>query len=422
MIHIFDGAMGTMLQAGGLKPGACPELMNIDAPEVVRAIHEEYIAAGATIIETNTFGASRLKLAHYGLENRMEEINAAAVRIAKEAAGTRAKVAGSMGPTGRFIEPLGDLGFEEAYEGFREQAKALADAGADYLIIETCIDIQEMRAALLAAKEVTDLPIICQLSYSEDGRTVTGTDPESAAVILDGLGADVIGVNCSLGPEELVPVVKTLAASCRAPISVQPNAGMPFLRDGKTCFPTGPEEFGTWGPKLLAAGATYLGGCCGTTPAHIKALAESVRGLAEPVRAQGRRLLLCRLLSGLGVFHSLPRLVALRLCRLQLLGLLGDRRVALSLGCLFRFLDRRRDLLGARVHRLHGHVHRLFAQRLQLTLQLRRALLRGEGNALGVLDLGAGGLRRLLRLCRLCFGLRGGFLLPVQLARRFLRL
>ena len=291
MIHIFDGAMGTMLQAGGLKPGACPELMNIDAPEVVRAIHEEYIAAGATIIETNTFGASRLKLAHYGLENRMEEINAAAVRIAKEAAGTRAKVAGSMGPTGRFIEPLGDLGFEEAYEGFREQAKALADAGADYLIIETCIDIQEMRAALLAAKEVTDLPIICQLSYSEDGRTVTGTDPESAAVILDGLGADVIGVNCSLGPEELVPVVETLAASCRAPISVQPNAGMPFLKDGKTCFPMGPEEFGTWGPKLLAAGATYLGGCCGTTPAHIKALAESVRGLAEPVRAQGRRLL-----------------------------------------------------------------------------------------------------------------------------------
>ena len=291
MIHIFDGAMGTMLQAGGLKPGACPELMNIDAPEVVRAIHEEYIAAGATIIETNTFGASRLKLDHYGLADRMEEINAAAVRIAKEAAGTRAKVAGSMGPTGRFIEPLGDLGFEEAYEGFREQTKALADAGADYLIIETCIDIQEMRAALLAAKEVTDLPIICQLSYSEDGRTVTGTDPESAAVILDGLGADVIGVNCSLGPEELVPVVKTLAASCRAPISVQPNAGMPFLKDGKTCFPMGPEEFGTWGPKLLAAGATYLGGCCGTTPAHIKSLAESVRGLAEPVRAQGRRLL-----------------------------------------------------------------------------------------------------------------------------------
>ena len=294
MIYFFDGAMGTMLQAGGLKPGACPEEMNIIAPDVVKDIHKQYLAAGATIIETNTFGASLLKLDHYGFEDRVAEFNAAAVRIAKAAiaeSGKDARVAGSMGPTGRFIEPLGDLDFEEAYDAFREQAAALAEAGADLLIIETCIDIQEMRAALLAAKDATNLPVVCQLSYSEDGRTVTGTDPQSAAVILDGLGADIIGVNCSLGPAELIPVVETLAANCRAPISVQPNAGMPFLQDGKTCFPMDAEEFGTYGPKLLAAGATYLGGCCGTTPAHIAALVKNVQGLAEPERKHGRRKL-----------------------------------------------------------------------------------------------------------------------------------
>ena len=283
-IEIFDGAMGTMLQAGGLQPGACPELMNVENPEVVKNIHRAYIEAGATIIETNTFGASPLKLEHYGLTDRMAELNAAAVKIAKTAAQGRAKVAGSMGPTGRFIEPLGDLAFDEAYDNFFAQAQALAQAGADYLIIETCIDIQEMRAALLAAKDACDIPVICQLSYSEDGRTVTGTDPQSAAILLNAMGADIIGVNCSLGPEELVPIVKTLAENCNCPISVLPNAGMPYLKDGQTVFPMGPEDFGKWGVKLLKAGASYLGGCCGTTPEHIRELAKAVRNLPLPER------------------------------------------------------------------------------------------------------------------------------------------
>ena len=285
MIHIFDGAMGTMLQAGGLEPGGCPELMNIEKPEVVKNIHRAYIEAGSTIIETNTFGASALKLDHYGLADRVAEINAAAVKIAKEAAAGRAKVAGSMGPTGRFVVPLGDLEFEDAYHCFAEQAKALVQAGADYLIIETCIDIQEMRAALLASKDVApNVPVICQLSYSEDGRTVTGTDPQSAAIILSAMGADIIGVNCSLGPEQLVPIVRTLAQNCDTPISVQPNAGMPYLKDGETIFPMGPAEFGKWAEKLLAAGATYLGGCCGTTPDHIRALADALKDITEPQR------------------------------------------------------------------------------------------------------------------------------------------
>lgn len=293
MIHIFDGAMGTMLQAGGLKPGACPELMNIEHPDVVKSIHEAYIKAGSTIIETNTFGASTIKLEHYGLADRMTELNTAAVKIAKSAAGERAKVAGSMGPTGRFIQPLGDLDFEVAYQVFYEQSQALAAAGVDYFIIETCIDIQEMRAALLAAKEAAPkIPVICQLSYSEDGRTVTGTDPQSAAVILAAMGADIIGVNCSLGPEQLVPIVKTLAENCQVPISVQPNAGMPYLDNGETKFPMGAVEFGTWGRKLVEAGASFLGGCCGTTPEHIKELAKNVKNLAEPVRHNIKRQLM----------------------------------------------------------------------------------------------------------------------------------
>ena len=284
MIHIFDGAMGTMLQEGGLKPGGCPELMNLEQPDVVQKIHEAYIEAGATMIETNTFGASALKLDHYGLEDRVKEINEAAVKIAREASKGRAKIVGSLGPTGRFIVPLGDLEFEDAYQSFYEQAKTLADAGADYLLFETCIDIQEMRAGLLAAKDATSLPIICQLSYSEDGRTVTGTDPQTAAITLEALGADIIGVNCSLGPQELVPIVKTLAENCSVPISVLPNAGMPRLENGRTIFPMGPEEFASWGEKLVAAGATYLGGCCGTTPAHIKALAAAVKNLPPTER------------------------------------------------------------------------------------------------------------------------------------------
>lgn len=306
MIEIFDGAMGTMLQAGGLKAGACPELMNIDAPEVVKQIHRAYINAGATIIETNTFGASSLKLAHYGLADRVRELNFAAVKIAKDAAQTQAKVAGSIGPTGKFIAPLGDLDFDDAYNIFREQAQALAEAGADFLIIETCIDIQEMRAALLAAKDVCNLPIICQLSYSEDGRTVTGTDPQSAAVILDAMGASVIGVNCSLGPEQLVPVVKILAENCRVPVSVQPNAGMPYLEDGKTKFPMDAKTFGAWGKALVEAGATYLGGCCGTTPDHIRELAKAIRNEKLGIKNVNRPLMLASRSKTVTIDKALP--------------------------------------------------------------------------------------------------------------------
>ncbi|HWR09646.1 homocysteine S-methyltransferase family protein [Sporomusa sp.] len=279
MIHIFDGAMGTMLHQAGLEPGECPELWNIEQPEKVTLIHRQYVEAGATIIETNTFGANRIKLAHYGLENKTIAINAAAVAAARQATGNHAKIAGSVGPTGKFIAPLGDLPFDTAYDVFFEQISALDQAGIDFLIIETIIDIQEMRAALLAAKAATRKPIICQLSFDADGRTVTGTDPCTAAITLEAMGATIIGANCSLGPAQLLPVIETLAQSCSIPISVQPNAGMPELINGQTVFPMKADEMAAWIPKLIAAGATFIGGCCGTTPAHIKAIRQTVDSL-----------------------------------------------------------------------------------------------------------------------------------------------
>ena len=282
MIKIFEGAMGTSLQAMGIADQPCPEYASVKYPDEVMNIHKAYVDVGADILECNTFGANPLKLAQFGLADDTEKINIAGVTAALRAAKKGVEIAGNIGPSGRLIAPLGDLNFDEACESYARQIKALASAGVDYILFETIIDLQEMRAGVLAAKSICNLPIICQLTYDAMGRTVTGTDPSTAAAILEPLGASIIGMNCSLGPEQLLPLVRELALSTTLPISVQPNAGLPFIKDGKTCFPLTPKEMGYWAPKLVEAGATILGGCCGTTPAHIKAMKEAVKGM-DPI-------------------------------------------------------------------------------------------------------------------------------------------
>lgn len=287
-MYIFDGAMGTMLQAAGLEEGYCPELFNVEKPNVVKDIHGNYLQHGADIITTNTFGACSLKLEDYGLQDRVAEINTAAVRVAKEAIAMykpEARVAGSMGPTGRFLQPLGNMSFDSIYESYREQADALIKAGVDFIIIETIIDVQEMRAALLASldarqaagKTKDQVQIICQFSFSEDGRTITGTPPEVATTIVEAIGADIIGINCSLGPEQIEPLIKKIASVTNLPISCQPNAGMPQLINKQTVFPLSAEDMGPLMIPIADAGASYLGGCCGTTPAHIQSIADAIK-------------------------------------------------------------------------------------------------------------------------------------------------
>lgn len=287
-MYIFDGAMGTMLQAAGLEEGYCPELLNVEKPNVVKDIHGKYLQHGADIITTNTFGACSLKLEDYGLQDRVAEINIAAVKVAKEAIAMykpEARVAGSMGPTGRFLQPLGNMSFDSIYESYREQADALIEAGVDFIIIETIIDVQEMRAALLASldarqaagKTKNQVQIICQFSFSEDGRTITGTPPEVATTIVEAIGADIIGINCSLGPEQIEPLIKKIASVTNLPISCQPNAGMPQLINKQTVFPLSAEDMGPLMIPIAEAGASYLGGCCGTTPAHIQSIANAIK-------------------------------------------------------------------------------------------------------------------------------------------------
>ena len=272
----LDGATGTNLQKAGMPVGVCPEQWILEHPQVMLDLQKAYVKAGTDILYAPTFTANRKKLEEYGLSDRLEKMNRKLMAISKEAAGGQALVAADLTMTGQQLYPLGDMMFEELVEIYKEQARVVADAGADLFVVETMMSLQECRAALIAIREVCDLPVMISLTYNEDGRTLYGTEPKTATIVLQNLGADVIGINCSTGPEAMVAPVAEMAEYATIPILAKPNAGMPELIDGETVYRTTPEEFATAGKKLFAAGATILGGCCGTTPEHIRALAETV--------------------------------------------------------------------------------------------------------------------------------------------------
>jgi 5-methyltetrahydrofolate--homocysteine methyltransferase len=275
---VFDGGMGTMLQALGLKPGGCPDELNLTEADMVAKVHRAYKDAGSDVVTTNTFGANRIKLAEYDLADKLNEINEKAVKNARKAVGEEFFVAGGLGPTGRFIEPVGDMTFDEAEAVFAEQALALKDAGADLIIIETMMDIKEMRAAIIGAKQA-ELPIVATMTFDETMRTVLGTTPEVFAVVADSLGVACVGANCSLGIEGIYKALKAMGAYTALPLIAQPNAGLPELKDGETVFPATPEDMLEYVPRLVSIGVRVLGGCCGTTAEHISAMAKDFRSL-----------------------------------------------------------------------------------------------------------------------------------------------
>lgn len=277
---ILDGATGSNLQKAGMPTGVCPELWIMEHEEALIRLQEEYVKAGTDILYAPTFSGNREKLKEYGLSDRTEEINKRLVAISKKAAKDRALVVGDMTMTGVALEPVGPMKLEELIDIYKEQARCLFEAGVDLFVVETMMSLAETRAAVIAIREVCDLPVMASMTFQEDGRTLYGTDPVTAVVVLQSIGADVIGVNCSTGPEQMLPVVRKMKEYADVPLLVKPNAGLPELVEGETIYPMSAEEFASFGPAFVEAGAGLLGGCCGTTPEHIAQLAGHVRGLA----------------------------------------------------------------------------------------------------------------------------------------------
>jgi homocysteine S-methyltransferase len=279
-IVLFDGAMGTMLYGKGVFINQCYDELNLRAPDLVGDVHRAYVKAGAQVLETNSFGANRMRLTQYGLEGQVRELNMAAARVAREAAGDKALVAGAVGPLGVRLEPYGPTSLEEAREIFREQMAALKEEGVDLFILETFADLHEIQQAILAARDVSPgTPIVAQMTVGEDCHTPYGASVQDVARRLDEWGADIIGLNCSVGPQTILECIEKMAAVTTRKLSAQPNAGMPREVEGRKMYMASPEYLATYARHLSQAGAKIVGGCCGTTPDHIHAMLEGIRPL-----------------------------------------------------------------------------------------------------------------------------------------------
>lgn len=279
-VHIFDGAIGTMLYSKGVYINRSYDELNLTAPDLVREVHQEYVRAGAEIIETNTFGATTHKLQSYGLEKSLRDINIAAAKIARDAAGERAYIAGAVAPLGLRIEPYGPTSFDEAKDMFKEQVAALLEGGVDLFVLETFSDLSEIRQAIRAVRELCDLPIVAQMTIQMDGNTLFGATPELLTQRLDEWGADIIGLNCGVGPALVMSALEKMREVTTKKLSAQPNAGLPRDVQGRQMYMCSPEYMATFARRFIHVGASFIGGCCGTTPSHIKLLSDAIRSIS----------------------------------------------------------------------------------------------------------------------------------------------
>ena len=280
-VLVCDGAMGTMLYARGIFLNRSFDELNVTRPELVAEVHQAYVRAGADVLETNTFGANRIKLGAFGLADEVHAINLQGAKIARQAARDSAYVAGAIGPLGIRIEPWGKTGVDEAEEFFREQARALLEGGVDLFVLETFRDVNEIGAAIRAVRSVCDLPIVAQVTTEDDGNSLDGAAPEAFVPELERLGAHVVGLNCSVGPAAMLETIERMAHVATVKLSAQPNAGRPREIEGRNIYLCSPEYMASYARRFINNGVRLVGGCCGTTPDHIREIKGAVRALAS---------------------------------------------------------------------------------------------------------------------------------------------